>query len=156
MAVPAWLTAQPIAHRGLHARAEGVIENTVGAAKAAMARGFAIECDVQLTRDLEAVVFREDGGDEPRQILGGVWRHAPGGLDVEDEHADAFDGSGHRGRGGRGGRGLARLGQGDKEGEQKHHRTLAHPPAFLPHRMAGVPVLAAGPTRTQPACRLWR
>jgi glycerophosphoryl diester phosphodiesterase len=59
MAVPAWLTAQPIAHRGLHACAEGVIENTVGAAKAAMARGFAIECDVQLTRDLEAVVFHD-------------------------------------------------------------------------------------------------
>ena len=59
MPAPAWLTARPIAHRGLHVRAEGVIENTVGAARAAIARDFAIECDVQLTRDLEAVVFHD-------------------------------------------------------------------------------------------------
>lgn len=59
MAAPAWLTARPIAHRGLHERKAGVIENTIGAAKAAMAHGFAIECDVQLTRDLEAVVFHD-------------------------------------------------------------------------------------------------
>ncbi len=58
MAVPAWLTATPIAHRGLHDR-KSVIENTIGAARAAMARGFALECDVQLTADGEAVVFHD-------------------------------------------------------------------------------------------------
>ena len=56
---PAWLTARPIAHRGLHDRAAGIIENTVLAAQAAIARGFAIECDVQLTADGEAVVFHD-------------------------------------------------------------------------------------------------
>ncbi|MHB2165940.1 glycerophosphodiester phosphodiesterase family protein [Alsobacter sp. R-9] len=61
MPTPAWLTARPIAHRGLHVRDKGVIENTVGAARAAIERGFAIECDVQLTRDLEAVVFHDFG-----------------------------------------------------------------------------------------------
>jgi glycerophosphoryl diester phosphodiesterase len=59
MAAPAWLTARPIAHRGLHDRYRGVIENSRAAAQAAIARGFAIECDVQLTRDGDAVVFHD-------------------------------------------------------------------------------------------------
>ncbi len=54
-----WIVAKPIAHRGLHDRAGGVIENTITAAEAAVARGFAIECDVQLTRDGDAVVFHD-------------------------------------------------------------------------------------------------
>lgn len=56
---PGWLTARPIAHRGFHRRAEGVIENTPTAARDAIARGYAIECDVQLTKDGEAVVFHD-------------------------------------------------------------------------------------------------
>ena len=58
---PDWLTARPIAHRGLHDAALGVIENSANAATAAIAHGFAIECDVQLTRDGEAVVFHDFG-----------------------------------------------------------------------------------------------
>jgi glycerophosphoryl diester phosphodiesterase len=53
------LTARPIAHRGLHARENGIIENTLSAAQAAIERGFSIECDVQLTSDGEAVVFHD-------------------------------------------------------------------------------------------------
>lgn len=56
---PAWLTARPIAHRGLHDAAKGRVENTLGAAEAAIAGGYAIECDVQLSRDGEAVVFHD-------------------------------------------------------------------------------------------------
>jgi len=56
---PAWLTARPIAHRGLHDRGAGVIENSIAAANAAIARGFAVECDVQDTADGEAVVFHD-------------------------------------------------------------------------------------------------
>ena len=59
-AAPAWLTARPIAHRGLHDAAAGVIENTLGAAEAAIAGSCAIECDVQLSRDGEAMVFHDD------------------------------------------------------------------------------------------------
>lgn len=59
MAAPAWLTARPIAHRGLH-DPFGAVENTLAAARAAMARGFAIECDVQLSRDGEAMVFHDE------------------------------------------------------------------------------------------------
>jgi glycerophosphoryl diester phosphodiesterase len=56
---PSWLTAQPIAHRGLHDRPRGIIENSPSAASAAIDHGFAIECDVQITEDGEAVVFHD-------------------------------------------------------------------------------------------------
>lgn len=59
MAAPDWLTARPIAHRGLHDRAAGRPENTLAAARAAVAGGFAIECDVQLSADGEAMVFHD-------------------------------------------------------------------------------------------------
>ncbi|MGX5776838.1 glycerophosphodiester phosphodiesterase family protein [Methylorubrum zatmanii] len=57
--VPDWLTARPIAHRGLHDRASGIPENTLAAAEAAVAGGYAIECDVQLSADGEAMVFHD-------------------------------------------------------------------------------------------------
>src|SRR3712207_2743621 len=59
MSTPSWLVAKPIAHRGLHNKSEGVIENTISAAEAAIARGFPIELDVQLTADREAIVFHD-------------------------------------------------------------------------------------------------
>jgi glycerophosphoryl diester phosphodiesterase len=52
---------RPIAHRGLHDRAAGVIENSASAFEAAINGGFAIECDVQLTSDGIPVVFHDDG-----------------------------------------------------------------------------------------------
>ena len=57
----AWLTARPIAHRGLHDASAGVIENTASAFRAAIDGGYGIECDVQVTRDGEAVVHHDDG-----------------------------------------------------------------------------------------------
>lgn len=51
---------RPIAHRGLHNRAQGVIENSRSAFEAAIARGFAIECDVQLSRDGVPIIFHDD------------------------------------------------------------------------------------------------
>jgi glycerophosphoryl diester phosphodiesterase len=59
MSTPSWLVAKPIAHRGLHNKANGIIENTISAAEAAIARGFPIELDVQLTADKEAIVFHD-------------------------------------------------------------------------------------------------
>jgi glycerophosphoryl diester phosphodiesterase len=60
MRAPDWLTARPVAHRGLHNATRGVIENMPGAAKAAIAGNFGIECDVQLTADGEAMVHHDD------------------------------------------------------------------------------------------------
>ncbi|HEX2653382.1 MAG TPA: glycerophosphodiester phosphodiesterase family protein [Xanthobacteraceae bacterium] len=55
-----WLTARPIAHRGLHDSAAGVIENTASAVSAAVAANYAIEVDLQITADGEAVVYHDD------------------------------------------------------------------------------------------------
>jgi glycerophosphoryl diester phosphodiesterase len=74
MAAPVWLTAQPIAHRGCHDAAAGRLENTLAAAEAAMTRGFAIECDLQLTADAEAVVFHDDTLDRLTDLAGPVIR----------------------------------------------------------------------------------
>jgi glycerophosphoryl diester phosphodiesterase len=57
---PAWLTTRPVAHRGLHDAARGVIENMPAAAEAAIAGNFSIECDIQLTADGEAMVHHDD------------------------------------------------------------------------------------------------
>ena len=60
MRAPDWLTARPVAHRGLHDRARGIIENMPGAARAAIDADFGIECDIQLTADGEAMVHHDD------------------------------------------------------------------------------------------------
>src|SRR5436305_2909681 len=60
MRAPDWLTARPVAHRGLHDRARGIIENMPAAARAAISGNFAIECDIQLTADGEAMVHHDD------------------------------------------------------------------------------------------------
>jgi glycerophosphoryl diester phosphodiesterase len=60
MRAPDWLTARPVAHRGLHDFARGVIENMPAAAEAALKANFAIECDIQLTADGEAIVHHDD------------------------------------------------------------------------------------------------
>lgn len=51
---------RPVAHRGLHDRARGVIENSRSAFEAAIARNFAIECDLQLSSDGVPIVFHDD------------------------------------------------------------------------------------------------
>jgi glycerophosphoryl diester phosphodiesterase len=60
MRAPNWLTARPVAHRGLHDRSRGIIENMPGATLAAIEGNFAIECDIQLTADGEAMVHHDD------------------------------------------------------------------------------------------------
>ena len=60
MRAPNWLTARPVAHRGLHDFACGIIENMPGAFQAAMAGNFGIETDIQLTADGEAMVHHDN------------------------------------------------------------------------------------------------
>jgi glycerophosphoryl diester phosphodiesterase len=67
-----WLVARPIAHRGLHDKAKGVIENTKSAFHAAVRHGYPIECDLQIAGDGEAVVFHDDTLDRVTSESGPV------------------------------------------------------------------------------------
>jgi glycerophosphoryl diester phosphodiesterase len=67
-----WLVARPVAHRGLHDFAAGVIENTPSAFAAAVAGNYAIECDLQLSADGEAMVFHDDTLERLTQASGRV------------------------------------------------------------------------------------
>jgi glycerophosphoryl diester phosphodiesterase len=54
-----WLTARPIAHRGLHDGNKVVWENTLAAFSRAIDGNYAIECDVHLSKDGVPVVFHD-------------------------------------------------------------------------------------------------
>lgn len=58
--LPPDFLGQPLTHRGLHDRAKGIIENSASAVRAAVAAGYGIEIDVQLTSDGAAMVFHDD------------------------------------------------------------------------------------------------
>lgn len=58
--LPPGLLARPIAHRGLHDAAAGRPENGLSAIRAAIRHRFAVEIDVQLSRDGEAMVFHDE------------------------------------------------------------------------------------------------
>lgn len=62
---------RPIAHRGFH-KINGELENTTGAFKAAIAHNYAIECDLQLAADGEAVVFHDFTLDRLMKTKGAV------------------------------------------------------------------------------------
>ena len=51
---------KPLAHRGLHDRSKGRIENTMASFVAAVDHGYGIELDVQLSADGRAMVFHDD------------------------------------------------------------------------------------------------
>jgi glycerophosphoryl diester phosphodiesterase len=69
---PDWLIQRPIAHRGLHNESQGIVENTLEAAGAAAAAGFAVECDVQASADGQAIVFHDSALDRLTQAGGAV------------------------------------------------------------------------------------
>lgn len=57
---PAWLTAQPFAHRGLWTDGPGAPENSLAAFDRAAAKGFGVELDVRSTKDGVTVVMHDD------------------------------------------------------------------------------------------------
>jgi glycerophosphoryl diester phosphodiesterase len=67
----AWLVERPIAHRGLHNK-RTIIENTESAFAAAIKSNYAIECDVQLSADGEAMVFHDNELDRITEANGPV------------------------------------------------------------------------------------
>jgi glycerophosphoryl diester phosphodiesterase len=58
--LPADFLTVPLAHRALHRRSEGRPENSLPAMRAAIAAGYGIECDLQLTKDGVALVFHDE------------------------------------------------------------------------------------------------
>ena len=58
--LPAAFLRAPIAHRALHDRARGRIENSASAVRAARAAGYAIEIDLQLSADGVPMVFHDE------------------------------------------------------------------------------------------------
>ncbi len=58
--LPAGFLSLPIAHRALHDRAKRRPENSVGAIRAAVVAGYAIEIDIQVSSDGVPMVFHDD------------------------------------------------------------------------------------------------
>lgn len=67
-----WLTSRPVAHRGLHDAAAGIVENSRSAVRRAIEHGYGIEIDVQRSRDGHAVVFHDDRLDRLTEASGPV------------------------------------------------------------------------------------
>lgn len=59
-ALPQSFLTRPIAHRGYHDLAQGIVENSLAAAAAAIAGGYPIELDVQPSKDGIAMVFHDE------------------------------------------------------------------------------------------------
>ena len=70
--LPPGLLRLPIAHRALHDRAAGRIENSPAAIRAAIGHGYAIEIDLQLSRDGVPMVFHDEDLDRLTDETGPV------------------------------------------------------------------------------------
>jgi glycerophosphoryl diester phosphodiesterase len=75
-----WLTAHPIAHRGLHDSNKSRWENTLSAFDAAARRGYSIECDVHLSSDGVPVVIHDDDLKRLTGEDGFVWQRTAAEL----------------------------------------------------------------------------
>ena len=72
MRAPGWLTARPVAHRGLHDIARGIVENMPAAAQAAIDGNFAI--GGQLDVAFDGKVCRDRGVCGARHVLDNATR----------------------------------------------------------------------------------
>ena len=75
-----WLIARPIAHRGFHDMNKTRWENTLSAFDAAIARNYAIECDVHLSSDKVPVVIHDDDLKRLTGEEGFVWQRTAAEL----------------------------------------------------------------------------
>jgi glycerophosphoryl diester phosphodiesterase len=71
---------RPIAHRGLHDAAKGIIENTTAAFEAAIAKGYGIECDVRPAACATPMVFHDLTLDRLVEAEGPIARHEAAAL----------------------------------------------------------------------------
>lgn len=70
VALPPAFFRAPIAHRALHDRSKGRIENSLSAVRAAVAAGYGIEMDLQLSSDGVAMVFHDETLDRVAEASG--------------------------------------------------------------------------------------
>lgn len=89
--LPAPFLHLPIAHRALHDRAAGRPENSRAAIRAAVAAGYAIEIDLQLSSDGMAMVFHDETLDRLTEATGWVKDHSAATLGTT-RLRDAVDG----------------------------------------------------------------
>jgi glycerophosphoryl diester phosphodiesterase len=68
---------RPIAHRGWHDGAKGRVENTAPAFRAAVAKGYGIECDLQAAEDGTPMVFHDSKLDRLVAGSGPISAHSP-------------------------------------------------------------------------------
>jgi glycerophosphoryl diester phosphodiesterase len=71
---------RPIAHRGLHDKRRGRIENTEPAFRAAIERGYGIECDLQPAGDGTPMVFHDDQLERLVEASGPIAGRSPASL----------------------------------------------------------------------------
>jgi len=78
--LPADFLRLPLAHRALHDRAAGRPENSRAAVRAAVAAGYGIEIDLQLSADGQAMVFHDETLDRLTPAQGWVCQHSAAEL----------------------------------------------------------------------------
>ena len=92
--LPAEFFRAPIAHRGLHDAASGRPENSLSAFAAAVAAGYGIELDLQMSQDGRAMVFHDYALDRLTAATGAVRQRSAaelGGIALgNSSHADAI------------------------------------------------------------------
>jgi glycerophosphoryl diester phosphodiesterase len=71
---------RPIAHRGWHDKAKGRLENTAPAFRAAIEKGYGIECDLQGAADGTPMVFHDAELDRLVAGSGPISAYAPASL----------------------------------------------------------------------------
>lgn len=79
--------SRPLAHRGLHDAARGIAENSMAGFAAAIAAGYGIELDLQLSADGQAMVFHDADLERMTEGTGPLSDHhaaALGGLRLAD------------------------------------------------------------------------
>ena len=80
MTMNSWLTARPIAHRGLHDMNKSVWENTLTAFGRAVDGNYAIECDVNLSADGVPIVIHDSELQRLTGADGFVWQRTAAEL----------------------------------------------------------------------------
>lgn len=78
--LPAGFLSTPLAHRAYHDRAQGRPENSRAAITAAIAAGYGIEIDLQLSNDGVAMVFHDEALDRLTPATGLVKHHTADAL----------------------------------------------------------------------------